>query len=203
MKPNIGQGDTGKTHLLGGKSEEDKVSKDHPQVESYGTLDELNSLTGYLRTYVLPAGIDEMLADVQDHIFRAEAHISASGTRYENHASLPHLGEDCVKFLEKKIGEWEKELPEQTSFSLPGGTREAAVADMCRTLARRAERRIVSWRKNIKADETGGHPSATFDVAQAYVNRLSDFFFALERLLNKRAGKEQTRWKGSEKKTCG
>ena len=192
MKPNIGQGDHGKTHLLGGKNESDKVPKDSGQVEAYGVLDELNSLVGYIRAHALSPEIDEALGRVQRDLFCAEAHISAAGTKYENNPALPDFGEEHVLFLESKIQEWEEKLPQLKNFILPGGTKEASLCDMARTLSRRAERRIVSWRKGTETNEASGN-------VQKYVNRLSDFFFALERLLNMRAGKEPTLWSGREK----
>lgn len=192
MKPNIGQGDRGKTHLLGGKNENDKVFKDSPEVEAYGVLDELNSLVGYIRAHALSSEIDETLAVVQSDLFRAEAHISAAGTKYEDNPALPEFGEGHILFLESKIQVWEEKLPQLHNFILPGGTIEASLCDMARTLSRRAERRIVSWRKGAKTNGTCGN-------VQKYVNRLSDFFFVLARLLNTRAGKEPKLWIGRER----
>lgn len=191
MKPNIGQGDTGKTHLLGGKETHDK---DSAQIEAYGTLDELNSLVGYIRSQELPEEIDKILERVQDDVFRAEAHVSASHG-WEKFPHLPRFGKNRVRYLEERLQYIEKKLPALANFVLPGGTPQAALCDMARTLARRCERRLVTFMRGAKQTS-----SRRNTLALAYVNRLSDLFFAMERWLNMRAGKEQPTWVGKEKK---
>lgn len=193
MKPNIGQGDHGKTHLPGGESEEDKVWKDSAQVEAYGALDELNSLVGLLRTHDLPQEIYPSLLMIQDHVFRAESHISTQGTKYEN-SEVPAFDMSHVDELKNALEVIEKKLPELKNFILPGGTPASALADMARTVSRRAERRIVTWQKDVK------NPSTAQEAARAYVNRLSDYFMALGRYLNQEAGVSPPAWKGREKK---
>jgi len=193
MKPNIGQGDKGKTHLPGGKEENDKVWKDSPQVEAYGELDELNSLVGFLHAQekILPDDANT-LREIQDYIFRAELHVSAQGTKLED-STVPVFGKGAVDALEKKIEKLEKNLSEIKHFILPGGTQEAALADMVRTKSRSVERRVVAWIKTVEK------PTPTQEAVLAYVNRLSDYFFALSRILNQRAGKTPPPWKGREK----
>lgn len=193
MKPNIGQGDHGKTALPGGESEEDKVWKDSPQVEAYGDLDELNSHVGLLRASTLTEEIDSVLGMIQDHLFRAEFHISTQGTKYEG-SRVPSFNTGHVDELENALEVLEKKLPKLTHFILPGGTQEAALADMARTISRRAERRIVTWQKDMKK------LSAEQEAVRAYVNRLSDYFMALARYLNQEAGVSQPEWIGREKK---
>ena len=193
MKPNIGQGDKGTTHLPGGETAEEKVWKDSAQVEAYGTLDGLNSEIGYLRAHDLPEEVDSVLLLIQDHIFRAEFHVSAAGTKYEG-SNVPTFGMDQVRELEDELETLEAKLPELTHFILPGGTREAALADKARTLSREAERRIVTWGKYIE------NPLPEHEAVQTYVNRLSDYFMALARYLNQEAGVEPPAWKGREKK---
>ena len=193
MKPNIGQGDKGKTHLPGGERGRDKVWKDSAQVEAYGDLDELNSHIGFLRAYDLPEEVDAVLEMIQDHIFRAEFHVSAAGTKYEG-SSVPSFGMGEVRELEAKLEAIEAKLPELTHFILPGGTKEAALADIARTVSRRVERRIVTWRNDVK------NPQPVHEAVQAYINRLSDYFMALSRYLNSEAGVEPPAWKGREKR---
>ena len=183
MKPNIGQGDKGKTRLLGGGSE---CNKDDPQVEAYGTIDELNSVVGIVRAHIAAQEIDEILARVQEDLFCIEAHTSA-GRGYEEYPKLPAFGEERVKFLEECILEWEKEVPPLQNFILPGGTPSAAFCDLARTVSRRAERRMSTWLRTTK--ETPARKAG-----YAYINRLSDFFFALERKLNHDAGEKENPW---------
>ena len=190
-KPNIGQGDTGTTSLLGGTG---KVPKDSAQVEAYGSLDELVSLIGYTRacyTQVRPVykEIDALLEKIQDHLFRIESHVSASG-EWKNHPSLPHVGQEHVAFLEDEITEFEKDLPELTNFILPGGTTIAALLHMARAQTRTCERRLVTLNR-----EGGLHPYAI-----PYLNRLSDLFFALARWENHNTGLEEQNWVGLGKK---
>lgn len=184
MKPNIGQGDKGKTRLLGGGQE---CNKDDPQVEAYGTIDELNSVVGVIRAQEVPKEIDDVLAQVQDDLFCIEAHVSA-GPGYEEYPKLPAFGDERVKFLEERIVEWEKGVPPLQNFILPGGMPAAAFCDLARTVSRRAERRMATWLGT--AAET-----PTRNAGLAYLNRLSDFFFALERFLNHQAGTNECMWK--------
>lgn len=191
MKPNIGQGDDGKTHLLGAK---DTCSKDDPQVEAYGTLDELNSIVGIIcaclsdrQRHDIPQEIADVLTRVQEDLFCAEAHVSAS-RKYETHPKLPLFDETRIQFLENHINKWEKNLPVLTHFILPGGIQAAAFCDLARTVARRAERRIATFQRH--ATKT---PARHF--IYQYVNRLSDFFFTLERYLNAQANEGEKLWK--------
>jgi len=193
-KPNIGQGDSGKTSLLGGG---DKVPKDSPQVEAYGSLDELVSFIGYIRA-CLTAGdmrdnkqkqLGELLEKIQDHLFRIESHVSAS-PEWENNPTLPHIGEEHIKFLEEEIETYEKSVPELKNFILPGRTQVAALLHMARTQSRLVERRLITFNREKKL-----HPQAI-----PYLNRLSDVFFALARWANHEAGTKDTQWVGIGKK---
>ena len=186
MKPNIGQGDNGKTSLLGGK---DKVPKDSAQVEAYGSLDELVSLIGFLRASNDDAKIDALLAKLQDHLFRIESHVSTS-LEWENHPALPYVGREHIEFLEDQIRKYEKGMPELKNFILPGGTPVAALFHMARAQSRLAERRLATLARAKKL-----HPFAI-----PYINRLSDVFFALARWINWKAGRKDEVWVGREKK---
>ncbi len=184
MKPNIGQGDDGKTRLLGAK---EKCNKDDPQVEAYGTLDELNSIVGIIRAQEIPQEVAEALMRVQEDLFCAEAHAAAS-REFDLHSKLPQFDETRIQFLENHIRKWENRLPPLSHFILPGGIEAAAFCDLARTMARRAERRLAAWQRN--AAQT---PARHF--VYQYVNRLSDFFFTLERYLNFQANKTEKLWK--------
>lgn len=184
MKPNIGQGDDAKTHLLGAG---EKCNKDDPQVEAYGTLDELNSVVGIVRSFDVPQEIADVLMRVQEDLFCAQAHVSA-GKGYEEYPKLPVFNETRIQFLENHITQWEKDLPPLTNFILPGGEKSAAFCDLARTVARRAERRLATWQRH--AQKTSAR-----QYLYQYTNRLSDFFFTLERYLNIHADEQERPWK--------
>lgn len=186
MKPNIGQGDKGKTSLLGGKT---KVWKDSPQVEAYGALDELVSLIGFIRAKNKEERINDALIKIQDHLFRIESHVSAS-PKWKNNPALPYIGEEHIKFLEELIGEYEKDLPELKNFILPGGNEIAALLHIARTESRRVERRLVTLSRYKKIHS----------FAIPYVNRLSDVFFAMTRWTNNDSGIKELDWIGRGKK---
>lgn len=195
MKPNIGQGDSGKTNLIGSDK---KVLKSSCNIESIGALDELVSLLGYIKAEVKTSGTRNLLEKIQDHLFRIESHVSvlpefleASLRRRRKEASfLPRIGEEHIAFLEKTIEEYEKNLPELQNFILPGGTKLAALFHIARTETRRVERILVRTSKKRKI-----HPYAI-----PYLNRLSDVFFTLARWVNCKAGIKETKWIGLGKK---
>lgn len=190
MKPNIGQGDSGKTHLLGGKTANDKVRKDDPRIEACGALDELVAFIGVVRAHNAPPSLDVLLEQIQDHLFRIASHLSAAPD-WENHPKLPFLGEDHIKFLEQEIVRYEEELPKLKNFILPSGTQLAAFLHQARTETRRVERKVVSASRKKKL-----HP-----YALGYLNRLSDLFFALARWVNYKENKEESIWIGSDKQS--
>lgn len=151
-------GDSGQTAIIGGK-----LPKSDIRISAYGTVDELNSLVGMLITYIPEEDIRAFLEDIQQDLF-------AVGT------SLANLKPDKCPVdatqLEKAIDAFDN--PPLTGFVLPGGSRRAALSHVCRTVCRRAERCIV------ELSETG----IVDDTVRRYVNRLSDYFFALSLKLN-------------------
>ena len=191
MKPNIGQGDKGKTHLAFGSKDSEKVRKDDSRVEAAGVLDELISRIGVIRTLTRIKKLDMLLEKIQDHLFRIQAHTVILPAR-KNHPALPYLGEELIQFLEDAMMEYEKGLPVLKNFIYPGGTHNRIEAEfhVARTLSRTAERRLVT----VSADHEL-HPYAT-----AYVNRLSDLFFTLARWCNHKAKKREIKWVGREKR---
>jgi len=186
-KPNIGQGDDGKTSLLGGKK---TTWKDSAQVEAYGSLDELVSLIGYTKAKSKHKNLNKSLAKLQDHLFRIESHISASA-KWKKHPALPYVGEEHVNFLKDLIIEYEKNLPELKNFILPGGNEISALLHMARAKSRQVERRLITLNKSKKT-----HPFAI-----PYVNRLSDVFFTMARWVNWKNGIKEEDWIGREKKS--
>ncbi len=159
-------GDDGTTSLAYGT----RVSKDDIRVEVYGTLDELNSFIGFLYS---ETG-DKALMSVQNRLF-------AIGAFFANErASSSGITKDDILNIESIIDEMESTIQPLHCFILPGGTRGASLSHICRTICRRAERLMVSYKRTVN-DEIDG-------LVLSYINRLSDFFFLYARYLNRVAG---------------
>ncbi len=173
-------GDEGKTSLVGGQ----RVSKDSTRLEAYGTIDELSSHLGLLAAW-LPEGSHEkdMVQRIQNNLFNVCTNLATDQDQTQLYPSA-HLPEGETELLEKEVDIIMKELPERQGFILPGGTQEAAQAHVCRTVCRRAERRIVALSEEAKV---------TPEV-QKYVNRLSDYLFVLAKKLNFLQGKSEKIW---------
>lgn len=173
-------GDKGETSLLGGT----RVPKFHDRIEAYGTLDELNSFIGL----ICDEGPDEhslnILLEIQDRIFTAES-LLASDPGNPPKRPLPQLSEDDVVLLEKEIDRMNENLPELTSFILPGGHKLSSLAHVARCVCRRAER------ITIKLDMQ--HP--VDPVVIRYLNRLSDYLFVLSRRFVHDNGGREIAWK--------
>jgi cob(I)alamin adenosyltransferase len=163
-------GDGGETHL----GDMSRVSKTDPRIEAYGEVDELNAHIGLALTVPAPASpYAEWLRRIQNDLFDVGADLSVpEGGERERLRVLPAQTE----WLEKACDEVNADLPALKSFVLPGGTEAAAVLHVCRTVCRRAERRVVAL-----GDD------ANPEVAR-YLNRLSDLLFILSRAAN--AGEE-------------
>ena len=166
-------GDGGMTSLSGGV----RVSKTDVRVEAYGTVDELNAHIGELITYLEREEDREFLTGIQCDLFTIGAYLATEPSRAEK------LGREVV--TEQAIDEAEDGLPGWRGFVLPGGSRGAAVCHVCRTVCRRAERRIL---------ELSGSAPVMPEVC-AYVNRLSDYLFVLSRKMLFIEGKDEIVWK--------
>lgn len=165
-------GDKGKTKIIGGAA----VYKDDPRVEAYGTIDELNSILGLAR--VKAANWEELSSDllkIQHYLFDCGNDIAtpAGDERYEYRTSA-----ELVDWLEARIDYYSGQAPEIESFVLPGGTELSALLHVARTVCRRAERRIVSFTRTENTNL----------LALKFINRLSDFLFAVARAANARSG---------------
>jgi cob(I)alamin adenosyltransferase len=174
-------GDEGTTALFGG----DRVSKDDIRLEAYGTLDELNSLIGVLRLHASEASsAQERLLQIQQDLFALGAVLATPSEQ------LPRLGARMtqptweIEAMEADIDRLSALAPPLRSFVLPGGCPAAAHAQWARTLCRRAERRAVAL---SKAEPL---PASLL----TYLNRLSDWFFALSRAENALAGMPDVEW---------
>jgi cob(I)alamin adenosyltransferase len=163
-------GDKGKTSIIGGR-----VDKDDIRVEAYGTVDEVNCFVGQVMTELDGEVFKDVLADlekIQHELFDCGGDLANISDKIEY-----KLQNDAIDYLEKKIDEYIQEAPELERFILPGGTKPAASIHIARTVTRRAERLVVSL---MKTDEK------TPELALKYLNRLSDYFFALARVVNYR-----------------
>ena len=172
-------GDMGKTSLVGGQ----RVSKASERLEAYGTVDELSSHLGLLASQ-LPDGDDKaVIIRIQNCLFNVCTNLA---TDQEQTALSPsaYLPDGEIEFVEQKIDEIMKLLPEKQGFVLPGGTKEASQAHVCRTVCRRAERRIVALSEVAVISP---------DVLQ-YVNRLSDYLFVLAKKINFNAHHSEIIW---------
>ena len=155
-------GDTGKTSLVSGT----RVDKDDVRVEAYGTVDELNSNLGVLlhSTKLDNPDIIAVIRKAQNKLFNIGAYLAN-----DKADKLYGVSQDDVAELERLMDQMNEELPPAQGFVLPGGTRLSATADRCRTITRRAERRVVTLAKVAPIDP----------LVLEYLNRLSDFFFGL------------------------
>ncbi|MFK7739017.1 MAG: cob(I)yrinic acid a,c-diamide adenosyltransferase [Planctomycetota bacterium] len=176
-----GTGDEGHTGLFGNR----RVPKDDARIEAYGTVDELNSVIGLLRTWLddKTTPSDEQLASIQHVLFEIGADLATEG----GEASVPRV-QDAVGELEGWIDASEKALPELRTFVLPGGSRIGATLHLMRTVARRAER--CYWTLHQAVVHTYPVP----EVIGVYLNRLSDLSFSWARLANQQAGVEDIPW---------
>ena len=179
MKVYTRRGDKGQTSLVGGK----RVSKSDVRIEAYGTVDELSANMGMLIAQLPDGHEKETLLRIQNNLFNVCTNLATDQADTPLYPSA-FLPEGETEFLEKEVDTIMKELPEAQGFILPGGTCEAAQAHICRTVCRRAERRIVAL-----AQEATVSPEI-----QEYINRLSDYFFVLAKKLNFLAGKNEKIW---------
>ena len=176
------RGDQGQTSLVGGQ----RVSKASARLEAYGTVDELNSHLGLLAA-MLPDGHEKTFVErIQNNLFNVCTNLATDQDESELLPSA-YLPDGAVKEVEQEVDSITHELPERHGFILPGGTQAAAQAHVCRTVCRRAERRIVALAETA---------TVTPEVQQ-YVNRLSDYLFILAKKLNFIAGKSEKIWENA------
>lgn len=171
-------GDKGKTSLFDGT----RVFKSHIRVDSYGTIDELNSIIG-----VVIARIEtRKLARIKSELQNIQHDLLDIGSGLAMPEGMPVLGLDRrVNEFEKLVDKIMEEIPRINQFILPGGTQTASFLHLARTVARRAERRIVELSKNEKIDNS----------IITYINRLSDLFYAMARYANFKENISDVVWK--------
>jgi cob(I)alamin adenosyltransferase len=185
MKVYTKTGDTGTTALFGGT----RVSKHHIRIESYGTVDELNSHIGLIRDQEINSHYKEVLIEIQDRLFTVGAILATppeKETLKNGEKRLKNLGilESDIEFLENEIDKMEESLPPMTHFVLPGGHTTVSYCHIARCVCRRAERLSVHLNDIEPTDE----------LVIKYLNRLSDYLFVLARKLSFDLKADEVQW---------
>ena len=165
MKIYTKTGDRGETSLIGGQ----RVPKYHLRLEAYGTIDELIAFTGLLRDFSTDSNTNTTLLEIQDKLMICAAILASDCDDCE--IKIPKIKKDDILFLEKEIDAMESNLPQLSSFILPGGHPLISYTHVARTVCRRAERLIIKLSEETKV------PNEVI----MYVNRLSDYYFVLSR----------------------
>lgn len=177
-------GDDGTTSLVGGH----RVKKTNSRIEAYGTVDELSSQLGLLVSFMKDGDDKNLVVRTQRNLFTVCSYLATDKAKTPLAPSYT-LDPAEIKVLEDAIDAINASIPQQKSFILPGGSHEAAIAHVCRTVCRRAERRIFFLAESTKLDP---------EVLQ-YMNRLSDYLFVLARKLNFVDGVREKIWDNSFK----
>ena len=168
-------GDLGETSLVGGK----RISKSSSRVDSYGEVDELNSVLGIARSKIDDDEINELIRNIQNALFIMGGDLA---TPEDSKFDVPRVDVEMIENLEILIDKYVEEVGELKEFILPGGSEPGSFLHLARAVCRRAERKIVvlNQEEEINSNLT------------KYINRLSDLLFMLARVINKRCGIEET-----------
>ncbi len=172
-------GDDGTSGLIGGT----RVNKYDDRLEAYGTVDELNSWIGTIKSTIKEENVLKTLEMVQNNLFVIGSHLATDDTKSDLKTKLPCHDND-TKYLENEIDRMNEALPPLTNFILPGGLTSAGYCHIARTVCRRAERRIAALQGKVSV-----HNNITI-----FVNRLSDYLFVLARYVNHLGGEKETIW---------
>ncbi len=173
-------GDKGSTGLIGGT----RVSKNHARLEAYGTIDELSSFIGLIRSFDLLEQDINTLLSVQTRLFTIGAYL-ATDTSVSDMRRVLDYSEDHILELEREMDRLENDLPPLKYFILPGGHPAVGYCHVSRTVCRRAERRVIDIVDEFDID--------TWVIR--YLNRLSDYLFVLSRYLSNYFGVDEIPWK--------
>jgi cob(I)alamin adenosyltransferase len=171
-------GDKGETGLVGGV----RVPKDSLRVDAYGSVDELNSVLGIARASLHDPELDNLLAELQNDLFVVGADLASTAGHQQR--NVPRISKEKIEVVENTIDRFESELSPLKSFILPGGGVPGSLLHNARTVARRAERRIVALSKEEPVNA----------LMLPYMNRLSDLLFVMARLANYRENKPEIEW---------
>ena len=177
MKIYTKTGDEGKTSLF----DNTRVWKSHERIMSYGAVDELNSSLGIALSLELDDEIREILVKIQNDLFIVGSDLANPDMTKKDMRTT----QDMVTFLENKIDLLEPQLPELTSFILPGGELLSSILHLSRTISRRAETHVVALLQNEGINQNAG----------IYLNRVSDLLFILARIVNHRKNRSDVLWK--------
>lgn len=179
MKIYTKTGDQGQTTLIGGV----RVPKSHLRIETYGSVDELNSYIGLVADQEVCAEIQEELLEIQDRLFTIGAYLASDPEKAR--MKIPDLRESDVLFLENKIDAMQEILPEMHNFILPGGHSSISFGHLARTVCRRVERLCVALKQE----------SEVLPLVLIYLNRLSDYLFVLCRWMHQQLNVPEKPWK--------
>ncbi|RKF03259.1 cob(I)alamin adenosyltransferase [Tenacibaculum lutimaris] len=185
MKIYTKTGDKGTTALFGGA----RVPKYHLRIESYGTVDELNSYVGLIRDQEIGSSLKEALTKIQSDLFTLGAMLATPPEKEtlksgKERLNIPKINEESIQFLEDEIDFMNKSLPQMTHFILPGGHQTVSFCHIARCVCRRSERLAVA----LNEEETLN------DTVLKYLNRLSDYLFVLARKLTQDLQAEEIKW---------
>ena len=181
MKIYTKAGDQGKTSLIGGT----RVPKSHIRIETYGTVDELNSFIGLLNDLVVDAKINADLKEIQDRLFTVGSSLACDPEK-ESALKIPDLKEEDIVGLELAMDAMNEVLAPMKSFIIPGGHQAISTAHIARCVCRRAERWCVNMQEEDLFVET---------LVVKYLNRLSDYLFTLARYIGHLNGVADLPWK--------
>lgn len=183
MKIYTKTGDKGTTGLIGGT----RVSKSDVRLEAYGTVDELNSQIGVLVSLGLPIEHVSFLQNMQNLLFTVGSSL-ATDTSKTDYKTASIMKDEFITAVEKEIDRLDQTLSPLKQFIIPGGSQKSAQCHICRTVARRTERRIIEMNDSYPVD----------NKVIIYINRLSDYFFTLSRILLKDNNIKEISWKQPE-----
>lgn len=179
MKIYTKTGDRGMTSLVGGT----RISKGDLKIESYGTVDELNSWIGLLRDQPVNESRRDLLKEIQDRLFTIGADLASEAEQTKK--KIPDLFDTDIQLLEAEMDKMDTEIPPLRAFVLPGGHQSVSFAHVARTVCRRAERLVI---RLSEVEETNV-------LIIKYLNRLSDYLFVLSRKMTQELGTEEVSWK--------
>ncbi|MFT7034717.1 MAG: cob(I)alamin adenosyltransferase [Cyclobacteriaceae bacterium] len=178
MKVYTKTGDNGSTGLLGGT----RVSKGHIRIDSYGTVDELNSYLGLLRDQEVAREKVSELIQIQNTLFVMGSSLASDPEKSK--VKIPELTEESIQALEESIDAMDNELPTMRNFVLPGGHQSISFCHVARCVCRRAERLVTLLSESEQVD----------NLVLKYLNRLSDYLFVLSRWMTLKLKVEEMPW---------
>ncbi len=185
MKIYTKTGDQGTTALYGGT----RVPKHNLRIDSYGTVDELNSWIGLVRDQPIDPHSKSILAEIQDRLFTIGAILATPPEKEKlkngkERLNIPKVSEEDIELLENEMDKMDHDLPQMTHFILPGGNQSVSFCHITRTVCRRAERLTSELNAQTPVDEK----------VMKYLNRLSDYLFVLARKMSSDLGAEEVKW---------